>query len=126
MRHCCEFDAYDIWYLKNTDDYTNRTLFMGTCPICNKSVAILLQKRSKTNGIETIKKVGQSAITFVSALRREKALSRNSLNRMKLKPKPYGWRYGLNKEKKDKDGNVSIDQYAVDFYGNSELVKKIK
>jgi len=125
MRHCCEFDAFDIWYLNNTDDYTNRTLYIGVCPICNKNVAILVQKRSKTNGIVTVKKVGQTALVFVSELKKDKTFSRNSLNRMKLKPKPYGWKYGINKEKKDKDGNVSVNQYAVDFFGNSELVKKV-
>ena len=124
MRHCCEFDAFDIWYLKNTEEYTNRVLFIGVCPICKKNVTILVQKRSKTNSIITIKKVGETALKLVSELRKEKTLSRNSLNKMNLKPKPYGWKYGVNKEKKDKDGKAYINQYAVDFFGNKELIKK--
>ena len=31
----------------------------------------------------------------------------------------------LNKQKKSKDGSITIEQYAVDFYGNSEMIKKI-
>ena len=44
---------------------------------------------------------------------------------MKFVSKPFGWRYGVNKQKKSKDGSITIEQYAVDFYGNSEMIKKI-
>ena len=55
----------------------------------------------------------------------EKLYSRNELNKMKFVSKPFGWRYGVNKQKKFKDGSITIEQYAVDFYGNSEMIKKI-
>ena len=124
MRHCCEFDAYDIWYLKDNDDYTNRVLFIGDCPICGKHVCILSQRNKKTNSLLTVKKIGESALKFSKNSYKEILYSRNKVNKMALNPKPYGWRYGVNKEKTDKNGNTTIEQYAVDFYGNSELVKK--
>ena len=123
MRHCCEFDAFDIWYLKDDDEFTNRILFIGDCPVCKKHLAILHQKNKKTNTFLRIKKVGDSAYKFTKETKKDILYSRNSLNKTMFKPKPYGWRYGLNKEKTDKDGNTVTEQYAADFYGNTELVK---
>ena len=125
MRHCCEFNAFDIWYLKDNEEFSNRTLYFGNCPICGKHVSFLIQRKIKTNSFLTIKKVGDSAKSFVSSLAKEKTASRNEINKMKLNPKPYGWRYGVNKEKKSKDGKISIEQYAKDFNGNTEFIKKI-
>ena len=124
MRHCCEFDAFDIWYLKDCDDFTNRTLFIGECPICHKHVSLLYQKNINTNVILSIKKVGEASITFTKELIKHRLYSRNSINKMNLKPKPYGWRFGVNKEKFTKNGQSYVYQYAVDFYGNSEFIKK--
>lgn len=42
---------------------------------------------------------------------------------MSMKSKPFGWRYGVNRQIKDKSGKQTVEQYAVNFYGNSELVK---
>lgn len=124
MRHCCKFDAFDIWYLKDSNDYTNRTLFIGICPICNKQVIELIQKNIKTNSLMTIKKVGASAGKYTKEVQKDLIISRNNINKMKFKPKPYGWRYGINKEKKAKNGEITLEQYAADFFGNYELVKK--
>ena len=42
----------------------------------------------------------------------------SSLTLAKMRPKVYGWLYGINKECVG-----GVEQYACDFYGNSELVK---
>jgi len=126
MRHCCEFDAFDIWYLKDNEEYTNRTMFIGDCPICNKHVVHLYQRNNKTNTIIFIKKIGETAYQITKDLYKEIVYSRNALNKMKFNPKPFGWRYGVNKIKSDKNGNKVVEQYAVDFFGNSELIKKNK
>lgn len=125
MRHCCNFEAYDIWYLKNNKEYSNRVLFIGDCPICGKHLCVLYQKNNYTNSIITIKKVGECTKNFLSILIKDKIYSRNEVNKMNLTSKPFGWRYGINKEKKSKDGTITIEQYAVDFYGNAEMIKKI-
>ena len=125
MRHCCEFDAFDIWYLEDSEEFSNRTLYFGNCPICKKHVCLLIQRKIRTNSFITIKKAGESAKNFTISLAKEKITSRNEINKMKFAPKPYGWRYGVNKEKKSKDGKISIEQYAKDFNGNTELIKKL-
>ena len=125
MRHCCSFDAFDIWYLIDTPEFLNRTLFIGVCPICNKHVSVLYQKNIKTNSLAVIKKVGESSMDFSEKLISDILYSRNSINKMKFKPKPFGWKYGVNKQKINKDGSVVVEQYSVDFDGNSELIKKI-
>ena len=126
MRHCCKFDAFDIWYLKESDEFSDRTLFIGDCPICHKHVIELIQRNKKTNTYVTMKKVGESSLKFTKDLIKEILYSRNTVNKMKFKPKPYGWVYGLNKEKTDKNGNRISEQYSADFYGNTELVKRDK
>lgn len=126
MRHCCEFDAFDIWYLKDNEEFSNRTLFIGECPRCHKHVSLLHQKNNKTNNTLMVKKVGEASLEFSKSLISEIAYSRNSLNKMKFKAKPYGWKYGINKEKTDKKGKTYLAQYSADFFGNVELIKKNK
>ena len=124
MRHCCEFDAFDIWYLKDDEDFTNKVVFFGNCPICKKQVCLVTKRKIKTNSIITIKKIGEIVPEFLRELSKDVLYSRNEINKMKFNSKPFGWRYGINKEKTDKKGNKTIEQYAKDFYGNTELVKK--
>ena len=125
MKHCCNFEAHDIWYLKDTEEFSNRVLLIWNCPICGKHLCELYQKSNLTNSIVSQKRVGSSTKDFISSLIDEKLYSRNELNKMKFVSKPFGWRYGVNKQKKSKDGSITIEQYAVDFYGNSEMIKKI-
>lgn len=124
MRHCCEFDALDIWYLKDDDTFTNKTLFIGVCPICKKHVAHLSQRNIKTNSLMIIKKVGEVSVQFAKELIKEIVYTRSSINKMKFKSKPYGWKYGVNKQKTNKSGEVVVKQYSADFYGNKELVRE--
>lgn len=123
MRHCCEFESFDIWYLKDNEEFSNRILYYGTCPICQKFVSTLIQRKIKTNIYLTVKKVGETAKVFVKNCNKEKELSRNEINKMKLNPKPYKWRYGVNKEYQ-KNGKTTLRQYAKDFLGNTELIKE--
>ena len=43
-------------------------------------------------------------------------------NYSKIKSKPFGWIFGINKSVKSGNGE-KIKQYASDFYGNKELIK---
>ena len=124
MRHCCEFDAFDIWYLNDDTEFSNKVVFIGICPICKKQVCVITKKNIKTNSIITIKKIGDIVPQFLKEISKDVAYSRNRINQMKYISRPFSWRYGVNKEKTDKNGNTYIEQYAKDFYGNSELVKK--
>lgn len=118
MRHCCQFKADDIYYLYDTDLFSSRMLSVGFCPICKKPVAELIEWRF--DGILNKQSVaGINAQNMMMELKDEIFYSVRELNYRKLKSKPYGWKYGVNKYGK----NNKIRQYAYDFYGNKELIK---
>ena len=56
--------------------------------------------------------------------RNEIVYSLRECNYTKFKSKPFGWKFGLNRSVKSGKKEV-IKQYACDFYGNRELVKKV-
>lgn len=120
MRHCSQFKADDIYYLKENDIYTNRVLSIGFCPICKRPVAELIEYNF-AGGINKITVSGIHAQNLMLQLKDDISYSVKELNYRKVKSKPYGWKFGVNKECK----NGKIRQYACDFYGNKELIKKI-
>ena len=127
MRHCGKFTPDDTYYLKETNLYTYRMLSIGFCPICGKPVAELYQIRFDGKP-ERESWVGVDANLKVISISGDILYSVKSLNYKltKQKSKPYGWRYGINTSSvNNKTGKVTIRQYASDFYGNKEIVKKI-
>ena len=120
MRHCSQFKADDIYYLTENEIYTNRILSIGFCPVCKRPVAELIEYNF-AGGMNKITVSGIHAQNLMVQLKSDIVYSVRELNFKKLKSKPYGWKFGVNKESK----NGKISQYACDFYGNKELVKKI-
>ena len=121
MRHCCEFKADDIYYLEETNLFTNRKLSIGFCPICEKPVAELIEI-SFTGSIQRHRVSGLKANELLLNLKEQIKYSMRECNYQRLKGKPYGWKYGINKLSK-KNGKEFVKQYAEDFYGNKELIK---
>lgn len=126
MRHCCDFEALDIWYLKDNEKFNQRIIYLGTCPICEKLVVFLSQKNIETGVFVSVKKAGDSAKDFLKKHSKEVVFSKSSVNKQKFKTKTHGWKYGVNKYKSDGSGSTILEQYAVDFHGNVELIKKKK
>ncbi len=120
MRHCCQFKADDIYYLEDTNLYSNRTLSIGFCPICKKPVAELKEVLF-TGGINKTSVSGINAQNLMMSVKDSILYSVQSLNYKKQKSKPFGWKFGINKGYK----NGQIKQYACDFYGNKELIKSV-
>ncbi len=120
MIHCCKFKADDIYCLEETELYSNRMLSIGFCPVCNKPVAELVEELF-TGGINRVTAVGINAQNLVQNVKDDILYSILKVNFPKRKSRPYGWKYGLNKESK----NGKIKQYACDFYGNKELIKSL-
>ena len=120
MLHCCQFDADDIYYLEDTDLCSNRTLAIGFCPVCQKPIAEL-KEYGFAGGLNKVSAAGMNAHNLMLSLKDDIVYSVRELNYKKFKSKPYGWKYGINKSGK----NGKVRQYACDFYGNKELVKKI-
>lgn len=123
MRHCCEFKPLDIYYLADTELYTQRKLSIGFCPICEKPVAELFAYRFDGT-VERLKSSGLKANDMVLKYKDEILYSMNETNYLRFKTKPFGWKYGLNKTVYVK-GKERVKQYAADFYGNKEMVKLI-
>ena len=96
---------------------------IGFCPVCGKPVAEMYQirfdgvpERLSWSGIEA----NDSMIKYSYDI----LYSVKNLNYKKLKSKPFGWKYGINRASKNSStGKETIKQYACDFYGNKELIK---
>lgn len=121
MRHCCQFNPDDVYYLRDNDLFSSRKLSIGFCPICSKPVAELSEWRF--DGVMNKTSVsGVRANDLMLGLREEIVYSLREYNYSKFKSKPFGWVYGVNKSVKNGRRELT-KQYACDFYGNKELVK---
>ena len=120
MRHCCQFKQDDIYYLKDTEICSGRTLAVGFCPICGTPVAELTEYNF-AGGMNKVSAAGIHAQNIMITLSPDILYSVRELNYKKFKSKPFGWKYGINKGYKD----GKVRQYACDFYGNKELIKTI-
>ena len=124
MKHCVNFQPYDIWFLQDNELFSHRKLFLGLCPKCSKPVLELVQFNILTNQPSVTKKIGYSAHDFAESLKTQVMYSLSECNRLKFKSKPFSWVYGINKERKLKNGNTIAYQYASDFFDNKVLVKQ--
>lgn len=121
MRHCCEFNPADIYYLRDNDLYSNRKLAIGFCPNCDKPVCELIEWRF--DGVfNRVSCSGLKANDLMLKCKDDIIYSLRECNYAKFKSKPFGWVYGINKQYKNKNQEV-VKQYACDFYGNKELIK---
>ncbi len=123
MNHCCKFQAADVYFLAETELYPERKLSIGFCPICGKPVAELFQIRFD-NVVERLSFSGVKANKIVEQNKNAILYSARECNYRRIKSKPFGWKYGVNKAV-TVNGKECIKQYAYDFYGNKELVKKV-
>ena len=121
MRHCCEFKADDIYYLKETNLCPKRKLSIGFCPICEKPVAELTEVRFD-GVIERHRASGLNANELMLKHSDQILYSMRECNHLRFKSKPFGWKYGVNKTTVIK-GTERIKQFAHDFYGNKEIIK---
>ena len=121
MRHCCQFRPDDIYYLQDNDNYSSRKLSIGFCPICGKPVAELIQWRFDGK-FDRDCFSGIKANDLMLKHKNEIVYSIKELNYSRFKSRPFGWKYGINKNVKSSRKNL-VKQYAADFYGNKELIK---
>lgn len=119
--HCnTKFRPEEIQFLRNNEHFSHRKLEIGTCPRCEHLLAKLTEKRIAD---------GQWFETFQSR-RKAKRLIKScaddieytSLDVPKQTKCLYGFRYGENRERTNKDGTKTITQVACDFYGNKEIL----
>ena len=95
MRHCCQFNPDDVYYLRDNDLFSSRKLSIGFCPICSKPVAELSEWRF--DGVmNKVSVSGVRANDLMLGLREEIVYSLREYNYSKFKSKPFGWVYGVN------------------------------
>ena len=108
-------------YLRENNLFSSRKLSIGFCPICSKPVCELVEWRF--DGIMHKTSVsGIKANDLMIKHKDEIVYSLREYNYSKIKSKPFGWIFGINKSVKSGNGE-KIKQYASDFYGNKELIK---
>jgi len=126
FNHCGrKFRASDVWFLADTKDCSNRTLYIGYCPRCNKTVTRLFETNKTQNKTFNKPKSGLKAEKEIELCKSDKLYTYFDL--VIEKGKPCGWIYGENKEIRNSKGEViKIVQKACDYYGQKETIKTIR
>jgi hypothetical protein len=117
---------FDIWFLENTKDFSERKLLIGRTAKNYKTVVSLVEKRIADEKVFVDTQAGEKAEKIIHNEKGRILYTRQDVICSK-KGKPFGWTFGDNREFKNKKGEiVEIKQFRSDSYGNSELVKHIK
>ena len=121
--HCNRsFRPEEILFLYDTQEYSHRRLEAGVCPGCNHFVARFVQTRIFDGYVvdETVSR--RKANRLIAE--HEKDVQYSSLDVINKNKTLYGFRYGENKEVRDRTtGEIKVVQKACDFYGNKEIIK---
>jgi len=122
---CCNNQPKDgnLTFLKDIKNFTARKMFAFKCPHCNQYRVWISETRIDDNKIFTNLLKGKAAINFAARENKAKRLLQTlpDIRTLDL----TGWVYGVNKQIKNKKGEVTqIRQYASDFHGKKKLVKK--
>ena len=124
FKHCGRvFKPSEVWFLENTNICINRTLYIGTCPNCQRLMTTLVETDIKSDRIFAKTKQGKKALKEIELCKSQKLFTDADI--AVRKGKPCGWVFGVNSERKTKDG-VKIVQKSCDFFGQSEQIKIIK
>jgi len=123
--HCNrKFNSVEVWFLRDNQDFTNRKLFLGTCPICGCDVVSLVEKRKADGVIFRQKEYKKNALKIIAQSIKQVEYTNKDI--IKIKKIPFGLCYGENKEIKNSKGKViKIIQNRCDFFGAKEIVSKI-
>lgn len=126
LKHCREFKEYDIWYLCNTDQFQDRKLYLGRCPVCLKDIARLDETRISDGKTFKDPAVGYKNVEKLCDKVRHQIITTAQEITIK-KGKPCGLCYGENKEIHNNKGQViAIRQKRCDWYGQKETIKELK
>lgn len=125
MRHCNSvFSAEDIWFLLDDDKRVDKRIYLASCPVCGKKMALFsycdpkrenyFEQYFYSGGVGRIKEKYKKEVV-------------STMLGFKTKYKmPSGFKYGINREIKRNGRVVGSKQYSCDFQGNKILVKKIQ
>ena len=124
--HCnTNFKSHETWFLKDHENFTRRKFYLGTCPICKKGLALLVETRILDGEIFRDAISGARLEKLMPVLINDVEYTNKDMN--KFKKAPYGLCYGDNKEIHNSKGEIiEIRQSRCDFYGNKQLVSSVK
>ena len=125
MRHCNSiFSADDIWFLQDDENSTKRCLYIASCPVCGKRIALYSCFNTNTGCWYEKYYYSGGADKIKSRLKKDVLYTKLGF-KTKYKA-PFGFKYGINKEIKRNGKIVAIKQYSCDFWGNKLPVKIIQ
>lgn len=108
----------EIVTLKDNLVCENRLIFKSFCTKCNEECAMYLEIRKDDKKAFFKKKNQEELIEFLKRERRN-ILSFDKYNTCS------GWRYGINKEIRNKTGKVlKVRQYSADYKTNTKALEK--
>lgn len=112
----------EVQELEDIEGFTDRILIIGTCRVCDKEIAMLIETRTEDDKPFIDHYHNEEA---VKVIKREKKRIKNKV--VDADTKYFKWVYGKNVEIKNKDGKtVQIRQYACDYRTNKcKLIKTI-
>lgn len=124
--HChTKFKSHETWFLEDNEKFTRRKFYLGTCPICLKGVARLVETRISDHKVFNEFIYGIKLERLIPRLIKEVNYTNEDMK--KLSKSPFGFCYGENKEIHNSKGEVvEIRQSRCDFYGNKQLIFSIK
>lgn len=116
-------NVFEVLELKDIKEFTNRILVISKCKVCHNDLAQLIEVRKIDNKPFTDTFFGAEA---QKVIKRETRRLKNKRTFSQYKHFQK-WVYGLNKEYKNKKGDVvRIKHYACDFStGRKRLEKTI-
>ena len=129
MSLLCKDCGYEVnekftrtYFLAENSKFTKRTLKVGYCFRCSAQIGDLKETRISDGKVFTDR---------IKGIKLRKLITKEKKNVLHIEYGPVtkykdDWVYGINKEIKDRSGNViEIRQYASYFNGKKELVKSI-
>jgi len=122
--HCSiKFKQDETWHLKNNKDFYDRRLEIGICPDCERDIVILIETRISDNEVFMQQEVDEKALNLMKKCKNQVIKAHKTVPKGRL----FGFIYGLNTERHNKDGKVtSINQRSCDWQGHTAKVRTIK
>ena len=128
MKLVCEcgyvVNKFEVLILKDTAEFDARKIIIGLCPIHHRPILTLIERRIFDKTV--FKKENIFGNQAMKILNKEYKNILHKIARIKSE-QLKGFVYGINKECKDKDGNITkVEQYSADFWGTKNLIKEIE
>ena len=112
-------EVFEILDLKEIEYFSERFLLIGKCRSCGVDIAQLIEIRNSDKKVFVNNFYGESAKRIIKIEKKRTKIKSNIENKF------YGFVYGVNKEIKNRKGEVTqIRQYASDLATDNKFLIK--